>query len=406
MSFWSKHDKLEDRLRAEKPRPSDDLVSSIKGDLKAAGRVSRRGLRPQLRLAGITAALFAGLLVIGGAGYAMTSISSVIDSVSTHIGIRTTVRTVVLNAANDQYGTTTTQTTTQTTTSATTTTSSGAKSTNVQTSTPGSLTVAPSGDPAQQTKVTWSATTFATPVIIAVNPTPPAGVLTFHGPATQSVVNIVVTDPKTGLAVHELSAPLEIGFPNAPAGYVPAFSEDGLPPFQSLPELTSPSLPVGQKWGFYRDGTTVRVFTRHLTAFAVLYKANLGTSESGRKTATAGSGKFGDPTRIHIGAPVVTVPASATASGSDVGVSFFVDEQVALYAHVVSGSSELVLGGSSTLRGHTVGGKSRKTLHLVILRPGTMNLNLHVPGLKPGAQVQLIMVDFDGHKVVKTITIK
>jgi len=137
-----------------------------------------------------------------------------------------------------------------------------------------------------------------------------------------------------------------------------------------------------------------------------LYKANLAQSESGRKTAPAGSGKFGDPTRIHTGAPVVKASASATASGSDVGVSFFVDEQVALYAHVLSGSSDLVLGNSSTIRGHKIGGKSRKTFHLVILRPGTINLKLHVPGLKPGAKVQLTMVDFDGHKVVKTITVK
>jgi len=33
VAFWSRHDKLEDRLRAERPRPSDDLISSIKGDL-------------------------------------------------------------------------------------------------------------------------------------------------------------------------------------------------------------------------------------------------------------------------------------------------------------------------------------------------------------------------------------
>ncbi|MGH3026183.1 MAG: hypothetical protein ACRDLR_07035, partial [Gaiellaceae bacterium] len=107
MSLWSKHDKLEGRLRAERPRPSDDLISSIKGELDGAKRAPRRGLRPQLRLAGITAALFAGLLVIGGAGYAMTSINSVIETVTFHTFVthRAVVHTVVLNAANDQYGT-------------------------------------------------------------------------------------------------------------------------------------------------------------------------------------------------------------------------------------------------------------------------------------------------------------
>ena len=72
MGHWFKHDKLEDRLRAERPRPSDDLISSIKGELAEAKPRTRRGSRPQLRLAGITAALVLGVLAVGGAGFAMT----------------------------------------------------------------------------------------------------------------------------------------------------------------------------------------------------------------------------------------------------------------------------------------------------------------------------------------------
>ena len=33
-----------------------------------------------------------------------------------------------------------------------------------------------------------------------------------------------------------------------------------------------------------------------------------------------------------------------------------------------------------------------------LFRPGTINLNLHVPGLKPGSKVQLTFVDYDGNK--------
>jgi hypothetical protein len=415
VAFWSRHDKLEDRLRAERPRPSDDLISSIKSDLSDAKRAPRRGLRPQLRLAGITAALFAGLLVIGGAGYAMTSIGGLIDSVSTHIGIRTTVRTVVLNAANDQYSTTTaatttTQTTTQTTTSATTTTTAVGGGQQVKTEAPantaGTLTLSLPGAGASSVGVTWAAASFGGKKVTATATAVKGDTVgQSQGSSTQQVVAITVTDPATGQPIHQLAAPLMIVFRNTAASYVPALSEDGVN-FRQLSLLAHATLPDGQQDGYWRSGATVIIFTRHLTSFAVLYKANLAQSESGRKTAPAGSGKFGDPTRIHTGAPVVKAPASATASGSDVGVSFFVDEQAAVYVHVLSGSNQLVLGNSSTIRKHKIGGKSRKTFHLVILRPGTINLNLHVPGVKPGAKVQLTFVDFDGHKVSKTVTVK
>jgi hypothetical protein len=414
VAFWSRHDKLEDRLRAERPRPSDDLISSIKGDLADAKRAPRRGLRPQLRLAGITAALFAGLLVIGGAGYAMTSIGGLIDSVSTHIGIRTTVRTVVLNAANAQYGTTTaatttTQTTTQTTTSATTTTTAAGGGQRLQTqaaaNTAGTLTLSLPGTGASSAAVTWQAASCGGKTVTATaTAVPGATVGQSQGSSTQQVVAITVTD-SNGQPIHQLAAPIMIEFDNTPDSYVPALSEDGVH-FRQLSLLALRRLPDGQQDGYYRNESTVYIYTRHLTSFAILYKANLAQSESGRKTAPAGSGKFGDPTRIHTGAPVVKAAASATASGSDVGVSFFVDEQAAVYVHVLSGSNQLVLGNSSTIRKHKIGGKSRKTFHLVILRPGTINLNLHVPGVKPGAKVQLTFVDFDGHKVSKTVTVK
>ena len=409
MAFWSRHDKLEDRLRAERPRPSDDLISSIKGDLADAKPSLRRRSRPQLRLAGITAALVLGVLAVGGAGFAMTYGADFATNVihSTFVSHRTVVNTVVLNAANDQYGTTTTATTTvnSTTTSATTTSSDGTKSTDVPPSSQGSVTVAPPTAGAQQTQVTWSPTTFGQPVAITVDPTPPAGAAKFGGKTAPVVVSIVITDPVTHAVIHQLASPLEIVFPNAPVGYIPGFSEDGVN-FTALKNIGAPPLPDGAQDGFYYVGNDVHILTRHLTAFAVLYKANITQSESGRKTAAAGSGKFGDPTRIHSGAPKVDVPGSPTASGSHVGFSFFVDEQAAVYVHVLSGSNELVLGNSSTIRSHKIGGKSRKTFHLVILRPGLIKMNLHVPGVAPGAKVQLTFVDFDGNKVSKTVTVK
>jgi len=404
-----KRNSVEHRLRAAKPRPSDELVNTIKGELESARPAARRRLQPQLRLAGVTSAFALGLLAIGGIGYAMNYASDFVTRVThqTIVGTRTSVRTVVLNAANDQYSTTTTQTTTQTTTttSATTVSSDGSKSTEVQTNTQGSITVAPPTDTTQQTQVSWSPTTFSTPVNIVVDPTPPIAAPAFAGPASDSIISIVVTDPATGAVIHNLAAPLEIVFPNAPKDYVPAFSEDGVN-FKALAEISGPPLPANAQDGFYRVGNDIHILTRHLTDFAVLYKANYTVSESGRKTQPAGSGKFGDPTRMHIGAPNVDVVGAPVATGNDVALTFFVDEQAALYIHVLSNGVPVVMGDSSTIRKHTIGGKSRKTFHLVILRPGTIDLDLHVPRLTSGSEVQLTFVDYDGHKVSKTVAIK
>jgi hypothetical protein len=406
--------KIERRLRAARPQASESVVNAIMGELEGARSGPAR--RPRLRLAGVTAGLALGVLAVGGLGYAMTYAGDFVTGVTRHIGVgtRTTVRTVVLNAANDQYGTTTSATTTTftttaattTTSPATTTSSDGTKSTSVQASSSGTVTVAAPTDTAQQTAVTWSPTTFDKPVVISVDPTPPVAAPAFLGPANDRIVSIVVTDKSTGAVIHNLAAPLEIVFANAPAGFVPAVSEDGVN-FRALAEIAGPPLPDNAQDGFYRTGDDIHIITRHLTQFAVLYKAHLSTSESGRKTQPAGSGKFGDPTRIHSGAPVVDIVNAPTAIGNDVALTFFVDEQVGIYVHVVSDDAELVLGSSSTVRKHRIGGKSRKTFHIAILRPGTINLNLHVPvGLVPGSKVQITFVDFDGNKVEKTVTIQ
>ena len=103
--------------------------------------------------------------------------------------------------------------------------------------------------------MTWSATTFSKPVVIAVDPTPPAAAPKFAGPSAQSVVSITVTDPKTGAVIHQLDAPLEIVFPNAPVGYVPAYSEDGVN-FRLLSDIGQPPLPPAHRTASTGSATT------------------------------------------------------------------------------------------------------------------------------------------------------
>lgn len=398
---------LEHRLRAARPEVPEELAHRITGEM-TSHRGRRTVMRPQIRTALVTGIVAIGIAAVGGAGYAMTYVGDTIGSVkAVVVHTRTQVRTVVVNAANDQYGTTTTQTTTTTQAVAaqgTTTTANGSVSTSVPKSTSGSVTVAPSTNTSVKTSVKWSPSTFSTAVKITVNPAPAVAQPAFVGPVADQIVQITITDPVTGQVIHQLAAPLEIVFSNAPKGYVPAVSEDGVS-FRPLKLLSGTTLPAGQQDGYYvdSDGTTVHVLTMHLTQFAVLYKANLTVSESGRKLQPAGSGKFGDPTRIHVGAPKLDV-LTPTVSGSNVRLSLFVDEQVALYLTALSNGSALVMDGSSTIRKHTIGGKSRKNFHVVILRPGTINLNLHIPGVKPGTKIQVTVVDYDGNKVSKTVT--
>ena len=73
MRFWRRRDDLEARLRASRPEPPHELVSSIVGRIHAAPRPRRY----RLALAG---ALTAGALVMfsafGGLGYAASAVES------------------------------------------------------------------------------------------------------------------------------------------------------------------------------------------------------------------------------------------------------------------------------------------------------------------------------------------
>src|SRR6201999_1539743 len=113
---------------------SDELVSRITNEMSLAGPSKRRSsVQPRFRFAGMSAAIALGVLVIGGAGFAMNSPGHFIETIThgTFVSKHITVHKVVLNAANDQYSTTTTATTTSssTTNETTTTQSDGTKST-------------------------------------------------------------------------------------------------------------------------------------------------------------------------------------------------------------------------------------------------------------------------------------
>ena len=114
--------------------------------------------------------------------------------------------------------------------------------------------------------VTWTAGALPAGITVSISPMPAVVGSTFLGPGA-TVVSIVAT-ASDGTAIHALPTPLEIDFPNAPAGFVPQTSEDGIT-WRAIPLLASAILPAGQSDGYIHAGSTVQVFTRHLSLFAI-----------------------------------------------------------------------------------------------------------------------------------------
>ena len=80
--FFTRGDKLENKLRSTRPRPSDELVSRIEGRIRTE-RPAR--VRRSFRLAVpaiITAVMIGSLAAVGGVSYAATSVGHAVKAVS------------------------------------------------------------------------------------------------------------------------------------------------------------------------------------------------------------------------------------------------------------------------------------------------------------------------------------
>lgn len=400
---------IEGLLRASSAEAPDELVDR----LVARTEGSRAARVPLLaRAAVLSGAIVAALGMVGGIGYAASIASKVATQVKAHsiyMGTQATVPASVKSAADDQYGNPEP-------------TSPGEGGERSDTSGPGDdgafVVTAPGAD--SSTVISWPAATFTAPVVIKVDPTPPLTNTAIVGTGNQ-LISITITDQKTGAAVHELAAPIEIVFKSTEAGFVPVVSDDGIN-FRALKRLAGTTLPADQADGYYIDGAgDVHVVTRHVTVFAVLFKANVNVSESGRKTPQAGSGLFGDPTRNHVGAPVVQragagAAAKRVAGGSTiVTFTLLIDEQASLTLGVfdAAGKQAVISRSRSTVRGSRQTGGPVKNFKVVVKRPGTLTFSLAIPRgqLVPGAtwktyRVRAWAVDFDGNRTVRYLTFK
>lgn len=401
MSFvrWGTESREARLLRAARPEAPEGLVRRLAASTGSAGRTTRA---PRFALAGVaTAAMLVGLAAVGGASYAANEIAHIVQVATGHtnyFGKRLAVEIVKSSPAADQYGGISV--------------SNNAVSATIQPSktTPTVISVTPPGPTATSVTVSVAPATFTTPVVIHVDPTPPTTTASqsLTGAGNQ-ILSIVVTNT-SGQAIHTLAAPMSITFHNAPKGFVPAVSLNGVD-YRALTDIDpATTLTDQQQDGYYRSGTDVIVLTRHLTIFAVLYSANINVSESGRKTPAAGSGQFGDPTRNHVGPPKLTQVGRTIKpiAGNRVPFTFHVDEQAAVYLGIydAKGNPVRILRNGTSVRSHPYSGTPVMTFHVVILRPGYIKTVLKAAHLTPGAKykIRITAVDFDGHKVTEYTT--
>ncbi|MES1249013.1 MAG: hypothetical protein ABUS54_15210 [Actinomycetota bacterium] len=159
-------------------------------------------------------------------------------------------------SAPPSTATTTTTVTTTTTTPTTTTSAPGTES--VAPDEPGELST-------QQVTVKWPAGAIGESAEIAVQKPAVATAPSLTAPT--GVVEVTVT-AADGSELHEFPLPLEVDFADAPVGFAPSTSTDGMH-WRAIPELAALPLPASQPDGYVRDGATVRVFTHHLSLFGL-----------------------------------------------------------------------------------------------------------------------------------------
>jgi hypothetical protein len=97
--------------------------------------------------------------------------------------------------------------------------------------------------------------------------------------AGTQAVRVTVHATNGGGAIVRFGRPLDLAFPGAPAGIVPAYSPDGKT-WVKIPRLRNPpTLPPRWKDGWYVDDDgTLHILTRHATYFGALAPGSRATS--------------------------------------------------------------------------------------------------------------------------------
>ena len=217
----------------------------------------------------------------------------------------------------------------------------------------------------------------------------------------QAAVGLVDTSSRLSLpgtairlsfgASSPLPWPIDVTYPAAPADSVP-----GILPlkgvWQPLAELPSPTLPVAQQTGAYRDSAGgLHVLTR-----------------TAGRIALFAPGKWGDPRYATASKPrVVFVTAPTVKRAADRSATVLsritLDTQAHLYVSLTAASGKkIVLSQNDARIGWWLHGKPVKTLQALELLPGALPIRLHVPAAElrshSGYTLRIVAVDPYGRR--------
>jgi hypothetical protein len=113
----------------------------------------------------------------------------------------------------------------------------------------------------------WSGAPASDWLVLRLDPQPATGVSGGFQPASE-VLNVTAYWALNGGNVTSFDLPLEIEIDNTTSNVIPATFENGA--WRTIAEIPGASLPAAWNDGFERDGSNIRIHTRHLSIFTLL----------------------------------------------------------------------------------------------------------------------------------------
>ncbi|MGH3015577.1 MAG: PASTA domain-containing protein, partial [Gaiellaceae bacterium] len=131
----------------------------------------------------------------------------------------------------------------------------------------------------------WSGAPAGDWLVVRLDPQPASGVAGGFQAASEAI-DVTAYWALSGSSVTSFALPLELEIDNSLDGVIPATYENGA--WRGIEAVPGSGLPAAWSDGFERDGTNVRILTRHLTQFTLLQDVQAPTVPGGFKGTLAG----------------------------------------------------------------------------------------------------------------------
>ena len=131
----------------------------------------------------------------------------------------------------------------------------------------------------------WSGAPAGDWLVVRLDPQPATGVSGGFQSASE-ILNVTAYWALNGGSVTSFDLPLEIEIDNTTANVIPAIFENGA--WRTIAEMPGSSLPAAWNDGFERDGSNIRIHTRHLSIFTLLRDVQAPSVPGGFKGVVSG----------------------------------------------------------------------------------------------------------------------